>query len=225
MIVYIADTSEPDEKIIELMKSALPEQRRMQMAKLKKPSDRVNSAVAAYLVFYALVKNQSNEGLVYPETDSLLESRDEISELAARLGWPTEHGKPFPSGIEVNGRHYHVNISHSERLVGAAISDRPVGIDIQRIPRISISRLERIACRFHALELERLKGMPKNRYAAEFCRLWVCKESVLKLCGKGLSVPLSSFCITENDTCIIDGNTVKITVYELPDAYLAVSKY
>ncbi|MDD2418497.1 MAG: 4'-phosphopantetheinyl transferase superfamily protein [Oscillospiraceae bacterium] len=225
MSIYIVNASEGYEKITELMASALPEQRREQTDRLKQPSDRTAGVVGAYLVYYALIKGRPYDRLVYPEPDSLLELQVEVTRLAARLGWPIGgQGKPFPDGVQINGKHYHINISHSEGLIGAAISDTPVGIDIQRIPEISTSRLERISSRFHPLELERLRGLPEGQYASEFCRLWACKESVLKLCGKGLSLPLSSFRITPDDTCIIDSGPVKTTVYRLPpDAFLAVS--
>lgn len=75
----------------------------------------------------------------------------------------------------------HFNFSHSGGLVLCALSDRPVGADI-----------EVIRPRRPSLPAYVLKGEDYDRYLAlggdwaAFCVLWTEKESILKYTGEGL---------------------------------------
>lgn len=112
-----------------------------------------------------------------------------------------DYGKPFL----MNYTGVHFNISHSHAWVVCAVSDIPIGIDIEAIKPIDMD----IAKRFFSKEeygslvsknhVERLQG---------FFELWSLKESYIKAWGKGLSVPLDSFIIQigQNDIKVCTDN-------------------
>lgn len=100
--------------------------------------------------------------------------------LRRRWGWQTlsepeltERGKPFfPDAPEVC-----FNISHTGGAALAAVSDRPVGVDVERIRPVRAAALRRVA----GTESE-----------TEFFRLWVRREARTKLRGDGIAAMLRS---------------------------------
>ena len=96
-------------------------------------------------------------------------------------------GKPYLAGD--TGLHF--NLSHSGERVICALSDRPVGTDIQLVepePRLKLARRF-----FFPDELDYIRSRPdRAAQAAAFFRLWALKESVLKFTGQGL-FPLREF--------------------------------
>ncbi|MBD3918618.1 4'-phosphopantetheinyl transferase superfamily protein [Paenibacillus sp. PR3] len=96
------------------------------------------------------------------------------------------HGKP--KLVHPVGMHY--NVSHSGDWVVCAISDEPVGIDIEQIKPIDMEISRRF---FSAIEHEQLMELPEMERVNRFYELWALKESFVKAVGKGLSMPLDSF--------------------------------
>ncbi len=90
----------------------------------------------------------------------------------------------------------HYNLSHSGDWVVAAFSDRPVGIDIERIKEINLTIAERF---FAPEELDSLTGLPDEQRKICFFNLWTLKESYLKALGTGLTRPLNSFTVSINE--------------------------
>lgn len=87
-------------------------------------------------------------------------------------------GKPFLTAFP-NAR---FSISHAENAVLCAVSEQPVGADIQDIRALKADVSHKICT---PVELEKLSGTDdKNR---DICRLWCLKESFGKLTGKGFS--------------------------------------
>lgn len=98
-----------------------------------------------------------------------------------------EFGKPLlddPPG-------YHFNVSHSGDWVVCVFADHLVGIDIERIKSIEYSIAERF---FAPTEFGDLMGKPGDQKLTYFYQLWTLKESYIKAVGRGLSIPLNSFC-------------------------------
>ena len=88
----------------------------------------------------------------------------------------------------------HFNLSHSGSLAVCAVSDCPVGVDVETI---RVCR-QRVAERcFQPKELAWLDSAPDRDLA--FVRLWTRKESFLKRTGEGLSVSLRSFSVLPDD--------------------------
>jgi 4'-phosphopantetheinyl transferase len=91
-------------------------------------------------------------------------------------------GKPQVAGIEFN-------LSHSGDLVVYAVSDRPVGIDIERIRSMDLSGI--IQRFFAPSEFAAWQKLPPSEQEAAFFRTWTIKEAYLKAIGTGLHTPLS----------------------------------
>jgi len=98
-----------------------------------------------------------------------------------------ENGKPYLK----NSRMY-FNISHSDDYVVLAISNREIGVDIEKITPFD----ERVAFRcFTQQELE----MVHEGGNEAFFRLWTAKESVMKASGLGFSLPPETFSVLPMD--------------------------
>ncbi|MCL2372784.1 MAG: 4'-phosphopantetheinyl transferase superfamily protein [Defluviitaleaceae bacterium] len=110
-----------------------------------------------------------------------------------------ESGKPYLKGLPV-----HFNISHSGDYVVCAVSEQPVGIDIERIKEVDFKLAERYFCKSEYRDLFAREEIRRLDY---FFSLWTLKESYLKWLGTGMSVPLDSIAfkigseISMIDTC------------------------
>lgn len=93
-----------------------------------------------------------------------------------------EYGKPY---LKEHGDIY-FNISHCMGWAACAISDREIGIDIERIRKVTDGVVRK------ALTPAEQEALFKaNNKEEMFCRFWTLKESFIKAVGKGLSFPLS----------------------------------
>ena len=94
-----------------------------------------------------------------------------------------ENGKPY-----LSGRPYEFSLSHSGHFAACALSDVPVGLDIQTLAKYN----EQLVKRFFADGEQEYIRNANDRDTA-FTRLWCRKESYLKAIGAGLRLPLNSF--------------------------------
>jgi 4'-phosphopantetheinyl transferase len=101
-----------------------------------------------------------------------------------------EHGKPCLTKCTENIR---FNLSHSEDILIIAISTgRDVGVDIEAIKTDKpLNGMASLA--FSRREQEELFTLPSSRLATAFYHCWVRKEACLNACGRGFSLPGSSF--------------------------------
>lgn len=123
----------------------------------------------------------------------------------------TENGKPYFSDIP----YIDFSISHSENLVACSVciskEQKPmIGIDCETIyKKDPMPIAERF---FTKNEIETIAASDDK--AKAFTKLWTKKEAYLKLLGKGLSVPLSSFDAESLpyhfETCELMGNIFTI---------------
>lgn len=99
------------------------------------------------------------------------------------------YGKPYLK----DHPYFHFNISHSGEYVLCAIDNKHIGIDVEKIKTMEY---EDIAKNFFTEE--------ENNYIfneqlqdglSRFYEIWTLKESYVKCCGQGLSIPLKSFSI------------------------------
>ncbi|HZX01298.1 4'-phosphopantetheinyl transferase family protein [Kribbella sp.] len=88
------------------------------------------------------------------------------------------HGKVRADGVELS-------VTHSGELVGVAVADRPVGLDVEKVdPDVDVDAVARIAfAEDEVRELSRRTGIDKVRRFTEY---WTRKEAVLKATGEGL---------------------------------------
>lgn len=107
-----------------------------------------------------------------------------------------EHGKPR---LE-QGPHF--SLSHGGQLAVLAVSDAPVGVDVERPRPVA----ESVARRYFLPEEQTwMAADPAER----FFRLWTRKEAVLKCCGRGLSLSPASFSVLGEETAA-EGMTCRL---------------
>ncbi len=98
-----------------------------------------------------------------------------------------KHGKPFLA----NRPDIFFNISHSGKSVVCAVSDIPVGVDIQDIRHLSLN----VGRKFLTDdELAMVTGLEPAALDRELCRIWCIKESYGKMTGKGFGEGFCSVC-------------------------------
>lgn len=100
-----------------------------------------------------------------------------------------EHGKPSIIGHE----DIHFNLSHCKTAVACAISDNPIGIDVE-----SIRPAKETVIRYAMNDEEACQILSSSNPALEFTKLWTMKESVLKLTGEGINDNMKSVLSPEN---------------------------
>ena len=100
-----------------------------------------------------------------------------------------EKGKPFIVGVE----NVFFNISHSGDYVVCAVSDREIGIDIEKRAK---ARMEVAGRFFHGEEVAQLKMLEEDKQDQLFFNYWSVKESFLKYIGTGLARTLNSFIVS-----------------------------
>ena len=83
-----------------------------------------------------------------------------------------ESGKPYFEKLP-----YHFSLSHSRHLCAAALSERPVGVDIESI---------RASYKPNLIDRS-LTPAEKEVFDGDFTRVWCRKEAVAKMTGKGIT--------------------------------------
>lgn len=103
-----------------------------------------------------------------------------------------EHGKPYLKDY----LDFNFNISHSGELVVCAIDDKTIGIDIEQVKYIEYKEIAE--CFFSTSEFNYIMQNYAYIQLSKFYEIWTLKESYIKCCGQGLSIPLKSFSIYIN---------------------------
>ena len=95
-------------------------------------------------------------------------------------------GKPYL----VSEPGIHFSLSHSGDWAVCALSDHPVGVDIERCEP---GRRDIASRFFHREEVRYLNTVLPSARDDAFYKLWTLKESFVKSTGRGLDLPLRSF--------------------------------
>lgn len=139
----------------------LPLWRLQKVQALKKQEDKIRS-VAAFLLLERDLKDLS----ISP-----------VPEFAYE-----EFGKPYLPGYPV-----HFSLSHTKNAVACAVSDCPIGVDVQEKMKYSSRLAQRICSDAERTALENAKDKD-----LALTTLWTKKEALAKKTGKGLGEKLSS---------------------------------
>lgn len=91
----------------------------------------------------------------------------------------SEKGKPYAAALDV-----HFNLSHSAGIVVCAVSDKVIGIDIEKIKPVNPKAAGRFACHD---ELEYISSHENG-----FFEIWTLKEAYFKCIGSGLGSDIKS---------------------------------
>lgn len=150
----------------------LPTERKERALACRKEEDSMRIACAGYL----LQKVLSNEGIDHP--------------IFEKNQW----GKPC-----LKDEVLHFSLSHSGLWVVCAVSDTPVGVDIER-PR----NMDKIT-----------KLFPTARTEEDVLRLWTAKEAYLKMVGCGLTAGLDSVSVQLGEPPILKGLPYNLHEYVL----------
>lgn len=119
-----------------------------------------------------------------------------------------EHGKPYVKESDVPA---FFNLSHSGDYIVCAVSDREVGVDIERKGKVRMEVARRF---FHPSEVCLLDKVQEEEREELFFCYWSVKESFLKYTGSGLSSPLSGFEVCfENERICLKKEHSRIPVY------------
>lgn len=147
-----------------------------------------------------------------PKADCMLIG-ETLAKAAIRqtFGIPVKHqhiihgnGKPYLKDFP----NVHFNISHSGKYAVCAVSDTPIGVDIQKIYGGYTPALFSRVCT--ESEIAQIEHSPDP--SAEFIRLWTQKEAVVKMYGSGISRGDFKNCIKNEN----------IVTYRLEDYFLSV---
>lgn len=89
-----------------------------------------------------------------------------------------EHGKPYLA----DHPDIHFNISHCQRAIAVAVSDQPVGIDVEIFRKVSDALVDKCMN-----ENERADIMSSASPEESFIAYWTRKEAAFKLFGTGIT--------------------------------------
>lgn len=168
--IYVIDTELfLDSRLYEIGQGLLSTQRQKQLLSLKNPAAARRSLGAGVVLFFALQAH----GFAGKQEEILL----------------TKYGKPY-----LPHRGFHFSLSHSGNLAICAVSDLPIGADLQEVKPALPKHLHRILSEGERAYLARL---PKEEQVELFYRLWARKESLAKWDGRGIRLPFAELSFLE----------------------------
>lgn len=103
-----------------------------------------------------------------------------------------KNGKPFLPGFP----DFHFSLSHSGDWAVCAVSEFPVGVDIEQVRELRKGVAERF---FSPEECALLAGLGEDAFFV----FWTLKEAAVKASGEGLARGLSRACVTMKETPVI----------------------
>ena len=169
--LYIADISGlSDPKDKPELLQGLPEERILKIQSQKQVEKRKQSFGAGLLLREALLRHGFSGESVY-------------------IG---PNGKPMADNICFN-------ISHSGKMIVCAVSDKPVGCDVEEVKPVPEGIVTHFFSDGERRYLQEFRG---KAYQEAFFRLWTMKESYAKMTGEGMSSLLGSFEVLCGDSSL-----------------------
>ena len=127
-----------------------------------------------------------------------------------------EHGRPL-----IEGSALAVSIAHAAEFVACAVSERAVGVDLERTDRPEADAA--LAKRFCTpAERRQLDNLPVDERQQALVRLWTRKEAVAKALGLGVAIPFEQLDVSANHP-VIEG--VKKPSLRIADLTAGPSNY
>ncbi len=149
---------------------AAPERLR-QLEQIRHPDARLRSLTAELLLCYVVRKLRPARISIPP------------------IRQTTAQGKPYFAENPA----FQFSISHSGDWVILAVSDVPLGVDLERRGAAKPQVVRRY---FHKSEQDFFFSLPAARQAEAFYAFWVLKESAVKARGTGMHLPFSRFAVS-----------------------------
>ena len=183
MKIFLTDISDMNDDIMNKGLKLVPAYRKDKIERYRFMEDKERSLAAGLLLNYAtklysIYMSYAGEIELKTASDDIFNVK--LDELVKSYDTSYDHnieyagnGKPVYSGLEI-----HFNLSHAGTCVVCAVSDRPVGIDIERPRKNAIKVAERF---FTQAECDWIG----------FARIWTLKEAYAKLTGDGIAGTVS----------------------------------
>lgn len=128
-----------------------------------------------------------------------------------------QYGKPYLKEYP----NFNFNISHSGDYVLCAVDDKAIGVDVEEEKSIEYEEIAKSF--FTTKEFDYIVNGDLKSQLDRFYEIWTLKESYIKCCGQGLSIPLKSFSIEIDKYGNIKGisnNEYKEHIFKLFDIEL-----
>lgn len=229
IVTYLLDIRTlPDPMEEKGILDGLPPERIEKISRLRHPASRKQSLGAGLLLEHGLHQSAAfcgdkKQGVYGAEICEKLYRYNGKQEdrRAAPVISRGVYGKPYlaDSGMSrtTQDMFYAIpfNLSHTGRYVIASVmfcgecgmrSDAVIGCDIEQVKHYN----PRIARRFFTqAEYRQLEDADARQQAELFCRYWTRKESVLKMTGLGMSLPMDLFEISSGSVTVPDQERLK----------------
>lgn len=167
--------------------ASLPDWRREKALRFKHEQGRKECTFAYLLLCQAL---QETYGIT--EHPSFLIGELGKPELVFNLNLnPNDNLNP---NLNSNLKPIHFNISHCKQAIACALSERPVGVDVESIGRYSESLARHV---LSPEEFAFVSSAPDPQIP--FTRLWTQKEAIVKLTGRGIDDDLPNLLFKYNN--------------------------
>ncbi len=119
------------------------------------------------------------------------------------------------------------NISHSGELVVIGISDKEIGVDVEKIKRFKESLINYV---FMPQDQELAKELMESESDKDkvYTRLWTVKESIMKHCGMGISLSPKNILLRLEDgkikasSAACDCEALNLIPYEIDDYQITI---
>lgn len=131
-----------------------------------------------------------------------------------------DNGKPYLQGDST----FKFNISHSGEYVVVAHGTCELGVDIEEIRSMKTIDEAVVKKCFTDDEQQYINISANEDRESRFIKLWTMKESCVKLTGKGISIPLNSFSVLD-DNCNRNGGKVNFYVEKINNYYLSLCTF
>lgn len=112
------------------------------------------------------------------------------------------------------------NLSHSGNYAVLAVSDSPIGVDIECKNRNYMSLAKRCFCKEEYEDIEAVIGEEERK--RRFLEYWTMKEAYIKYVGEGLRIPLNSFRIErgqEGNSFLVEDETIIFRTFFVEEEY------
>jgi len=94
----------------------------------------------------------------------------------------------------LQGSDLHISIAHSEDLVACAVSEKPIGIDVEKLRPIDLGAARHVCVAEEMAYLTQGKALPERgvlcrdpELLKRFYEIWTAKEAYFKKCGTGIT--------------------------------------
>lgn len=226
--IYYSYIKEADWAALNALCPLLPAERQAQLERRQAAHSAQSIAATALLAFALQYHEVDFKNIPLQFIDFARLISDEGQEALRRFpgDWIlSASGQPFPDGIRTTQGRQYVSLSHSGSLIAVALSDKPVGLDVQEAVPSDASAIFR---RFAHPEEKMWMGSAPEKEA--FLHWWTCKEAAVKLTGEGLAHPFSKFAVlpAEQDCCYhtsLDGKPVSLRCLSFGEGIAAIACY